>query len=618
MAQRQIKRAIVYSVVIGTLLSAQNVIATENGEPIKLSISEEKATTAAPVNDARTPVAVSEITTLVPVSETTTPAPINETTVAIPSNDSAVLASENNAAPTAITAETPLISEQEVRAKLQSWIPQEFKPLYFNQLTKVYQSNNLALIWQDEKITEQLQQQIAEVALSGIQPQFGRWLAQLDTPGLSQEGRDIILSDAFLGYINFVDQVNKSGTSLLYRASVQTLTAPTDKAVTDFQQNIKNATLGGFVISFAPSHPYYALMKNEMRKQLHQDVVWPEMKGTSSLKPNQSAEEVVALRQILRNLKLLPELGANEQEIATTVYDASLVAAVKLFQAAHGLETDGVIGKQTRVWLNTTPAKRASIMALNIQRLRLTPAIGDTGIWVNIPDFSLYFYANNELILDSKVIVGRPDRKTPIMSSALNNVVVNPPWNVPTSMTRKDIVPRGKADPSYFSRKGYTIYSGWGNDAYPINPYDIDWQNTSAANFPYRIWQAPGPTNSLGRYKFNMPNSEAIYLHDTPNHTLFSKNMRAISSGCIRVNKASELASILLGDAGWKQDRIDAALKRGATQYAPIPERIPVYLYYQTAWVAQENEPQYRADIYSYDQSISNAEPYLVNIKQHL
>lgn len=574
MAYQPIKRAIAYSVVIGTLLSGHYVMAIET-ESVTLSAPE------------------TENATLVPVANEAMPAPAT------------------------VAMNIPQVTELEARTKLQSWIPTGYKPLYLTQLVKVYQANNLALIWQDEKIVQQLQQQIAEVAMSGIQPQFGQWLIQLGAPELTKEARDLILSDAFLGYISFVEQVNKSGISLLYRNVMQTLPSPTDKSVVELQQNIQNNTLGSFVISYAPSHPYYNLMKEEVRKQLHSSVVWPEMQGTTSLKPNQSSQEVIPLRQILRNLKLIPELEANEQEIATTVYDAPLVAAVKLFQTAHGLEPDGIIGRQTRVWLNMTPAQRASIMALNIQRLRLTPAIGDTGIWVNIPDFSLYFYANNELILDSKVIVGRPDRKTPIMSSALNNVVVNPPWNVPTSMTRKDIVPRGKADPSYFSRKGYTIYSGWGNDAYPINPYDIDWQNMSANNFPYRIWQAPGPTNSLGRYKFNMPNSDAIYLHDTPNHSLFSKNMRAISSGCIRVNKASELASILLGDAGWKQDRIDAALKRGSTQYAPIPERIPVYLYYQTAWVAQENAPQYRADIYGYDKVITNAQPYLENIKKY-
>lgn len=575
MAHQPIKRAIAYSVVIGTLLSGHYAIATET-ESVTLSTPE------------------TENATLVPVTSEVMPAPA------------------------IVVMKVPQLTELAVRTKLQSWSSTGYKPLYLNQLVKVYQASDLALIWQDEKTVQQLQQQIAEVAMSGTQPQFGQWLIQLESPELTKEARDLILSDAFLGYISFVEQVNKSGISLLYRDVMQVLPSPTDKSVVELQQNIQNNTLGSFVISYAPSHPYYALMKEEVRKQLHSSVVWPEMKGTTSLKPNQSSQEVVPLRQILRNLKLIPELAANEQEIVTTVYDAPLVAAVKLFQTAHGLEPDGVIGRQTRVWLNITPAQRASIMALNIQRLRLTPAIGDTGIWVNIPDFSLYFYANNEFILDSKVIVGRPDRKTPIMSSALNNVVVNPPWNVPTSMTRKDIVPRGKADPSYFSRKGYTIYSGWGNDAYPINPYDIDWQNMSANNFPYRIWQAPGPTNSLGRYKFNMPNSDAIYLHDTPNHSLFSKNMRAISSGCIRVNKASELASILLGDAGWKQDRIDAALKRGSTQYAPIPERIPVYLYYQTAWVAQENAPQYRADIYGYDKVTTNAQPYLENIKKYL
>ncbi|SQI33691.1 murein L,D-transpeptidase [Providencia alcalifaciens] len=112
-------------------------------------------------------------------------------------------------------------------------------------------------------------------------------------------------------------------------------------------------------------------------------------------------------------------------------------------------------------------------------------------------------------------------------------------------------------DPSYFSRKGYTVYSGWGQDAYEIDPYTIDWENITPANFPYHIRQAPGSSNSLGRYKFNMPSSDAIYCMIRPNHSLFNKNARAISSGCVRVNKASELATILLGDAGWAQTRID-------------------------------------------------------------
>lgn len=142
---------------------------------------------------------------------------------------------------------------------------------------------------------------------------------------------------------------------------------------------------------------------------------------------------------------------------------------------------------------------------------------------VNIPNYSLNYYKDGAEVLSSRVIVGRPSRKTPLMSSALNNVVVNPPWNVPTSLVRQDIVPKARNDAGYFQRNGYTVLSGWSNDAEVINPSMIDWSIISPNNFPYRLRQAPGANNSLGRFKFNMPSSDAIYLHDTPNHGLFQR-----------------------------------------------------------------------------------------------
>ncbi|MGK4431950.1 L,D-transpeptidase, partial [Yersinia enterocolitica] len=207
-------------------------------------------------------------------------------------------------------------------------------------------------------------------------------------------------------------------------------------------------------------------------------------------------------------------------------------------------------------------------------------------------------------VLSSRVIVGRPSRKTPLMSSALNNVVVNPPWNVPTSLVRQDIVPKARYDSSYFQRHGYTVLSGWSNDAEVVDPSMIDWSMISPNNFPYRLRQAPGASNSLGRFKFNMPSSDAIYLHDTPNHGLFQKDIRALSSGCVRVNKASDLANMLLQDAGWNDARVSATLKQGDTTYVNIRQRVPVQLYYLTAWVADDGKPQFRTDIYNYDMTV--------------
>ena len=240
------------------------------------------------------------------------------------------------------------------------------------------------------------------------------------------------------------------------------------------------------------------------------------------------------------------------------------------------------------------------MLALNIQRLRLLPSELSTGIMVNIPAYSLVYYQNGNQVLASRVIVGRPDRKTPMMSSALNNVVVNPPWNVPPTLARKDILPKLWNDPGYLERHGYTVMRGW-NSKETIDPWQVDWATITASNLPFRFQQAPGARNSLGRYKFNMPSSDAIYLHDTPNHNLFQKDTRALSSGCVRVNKASELANMLLQDAGWNDTRISDALKQGDTRYVNIRQNIPVNLYYLTAFVGPDGRTQYRTDIYNYD-----------------
>ncbi|WP_455864981.1 L,D-transpeptidase [Pantoea agglomerans] len=560
---------------------------------------------------------------------------------------------------------TATYTPSQAQRHLLATLPAGYKPFYLTTLASLYATQGMQPLWQDRQAVQQFQQQLAEVAISGVQPQFNLWVKLLTDPSITGMARDVVLSDAMLGYLQFVSTVPAKGETWLYSNVPYKLEVPTLSVINQWQRAVEHGGTNAFVTSLAPQHPQYVLMHQALKTLLADNHPWPQLAAKQTLKPGQLSDDVPALRAILERTGMMTASAEGpkptdeavpttsvpasfvDEEIASTpapkpvdeqatvspsatplpenpnaantpeqagqvqgnavpadpthIYSADLVEAVKRFQRWQGLEPDGAIGPRTREWLNVSPQLRASLLALNIQRLRLLPDDMHNGIMVNIPNYSLIYYLNGSQILASRVIVGRPDRKTPLMRSALNNVVLNPPWNVPTTLVRKDIVPKVKQDPAYLYKHNYTLLSGWSNDAEVIDPSMIDWQMVSAASFPYRIRQAPGATNSLGRYKFNMPSSDAIYLHDTPNHNLFQKDIRALSSGCVRVNKASDLANLLLQDAGWNDTRISSTLKEGDTRYVPIRHRIPVNLYYLTAWVADDGKAQYRTDIYNYD-----------------
>ncbi|CAH6095040.1 L,D-transpeptidase [Citrobacter koseri] len=529
------------------------------------------------------------------------------------------------------------ISAEKARAELQSQLPSGYTPVYLNQLELLYAARDMQPMWENRDAVKAFQQQLAEVAIAGFQPQFTTWVALLTDPSVTGLARDAVLSDAMMGYLHFIANIPVKGTRWLYSDKPYALATPPLSVINQWQVALDNGQLMTFVASLAPQHPQYAALHDSLKKLVSDARPWPQLTSTATLRPGQWSNDVPALREILQRTGMLeggPKIALPGDDVAADVvvspsavavepaavkpvarqstqrsqpapavraaYDRELVDAVKRFQTWQGLGADGAVGPATREWLNVTPAQRAGVLALNIQRLRLLPGELSTGIMVNIPAYSLVYYQNGNQVLASRVIVGRPDRKTPMMSSALNNVVVNPPWNVPPTLARKDILPKVWNDPGYLERHGYTVMRGW-NSKETINPWQVDWSTITPSNLPFRFQQAPGAHNSLGRYKFNMPSSDAIYLHDTPNHNLFQKDTRALSSGCVRVNKASELANMLLQDAGWNDTRISDALKQGDTRYVNIRQNIPVNLYYLTAFVGADGRTQYRTDIYNYD-----------------
>lgn len=237
-------------------------------------------------------------------------------------------------------------------------------------------------------------------------------------------------------------------------------------------------------------------------------------------------------------------------------------------------------------------------LAINAQRLRVIPDFHN-GIFVNIPSYKLQYYRDGNLTLESRVIVGKNERRTPVMYSKLSNVVVNPPWNAPTRLINEDLLPKMKRNPGYVAEHNYSILDSKGN---VVDPYSINWA-AIGNQFPYRVRQAAGDS-ALGNYKFNMPSSDAIYLHDTPNHSLFNRKDRALSSGCVRVEKSDQLATILLKEAGWSDERKKNVLSSKKTTSASIRSENPVFLYYVTAWV-ENGKIQTLPDIYKYDSLIN-------------
>ncbi|HEY9048019.1 MAG TPA: L,D-transpeptidase family protein [Ohtaekwangia sp.] len=287
-------------------------------------------------------------------------------------------------------------------------------------------------------------------------------------------------------------------------------------------------------------------------------------------------------------------------QLDSLVYDADLVSAIKLFQLRHGLEPDGIIGEKTLKFLAQSFHEKANILALNMERLRWIPNDKYTGnyIAVNIPEYTLRAFENGKEALDMRVIVGAVNKSTPVFSDELNYIVFSPTWTVPTSIIREEIIPRLQKDSAYYAKKNYAFFK----DEVTIDPSSESWKGETVNPYKYRIVQQPGPDNSLGLVKFGMPNTMNIYLHDTPNHRLFTKSYRALSHGCVRLDEPARFAEYLLRDQrGWNRETIVKAMNAGTTTTIHLRKRYPVYMEYRTAWVDDTGVVNFREDIYGHD-----------------
>ncbi|MDN6180044.1 MAG: L,D-transpeptidase family protein [Halomonas subglaciescola] len=285
-----------------------------------------------------------------------------------------------------------------------------------------------------------------------------------------------------------------------------------------------------------------------------------------------------------------------------TRFDAGLEAAVKRFQRRHLLSADGVVGGKTRRALNGSLGSHVDTLRANLERARwMQPVMARRpGVWVDIAGYRMHYTRPDGERWSSRVVVGSARRKTPVIHSAITHFTVNPTWTVPPTIWREDVQPKLKHDTSYLARRNMQVLSA---DGARLDPEAIDWR--APGNVMLR--QSAGAANPLGRVVVRFPNSQLIYLHDTPAQGLFTRDRRALSSGCVRVEGVRELVRMLLKDTGSRY-RLSELLQRGKSDLnVNLPERVPVALVYLTAWPDATGQVTFRPDIYRRDATLLNA-----------
>ena len=290
------------------------------------------------------------------------------------------------------------------------------------------------------------------------------------------------------------------------------------------------------------------------------------------------------------------------------VFDDGLRQALIRFQLRHGLVADGVPGRNTVRALNVPVETRILQILATLERRRVRGIVDEPYIVVNVPEYRLRMISGGQVVFDTPVVAGRPSRPTPLIASRISSIVLNPTWTVPQKLAGQDILPKVLKDPAYLSREGIRVFASFSSDEGEVDPATIDWTRISRDHFPYRLRQDPGPLNSLGQVKINFPNLHDVYLHDTPDKHLFERDVRAFSSGCVRVRDPLALAErILAGTQGWDRARIDAVLAAGETTTVQVSRPVNVRLVYETAWVDEAGTVNFRQDVYGHDVALAKA-----------
>ena len=406
---------------------------------------------------------------------------------------------------------------------------------------------------------------------------------------------DVAVSKAFLRYAHDLSSGAidpKSVDAGIVREVVQ-------RDPAELLAGIAGANPGLFLRDLAPQAPQYARLlkaKLDLEAQIVRGGWGPTVPG-AKLQPGDTGPRVIALRERLRAMGYL---GRS----ASASYDDAIQKAVQQYQFDLGMQADGVAGDATLTELNRAPEERMKNILAALERLRWMNGtdLGQRHIWVNIPDFTVRIIDHGKTAFESVTVVGQnqSDRRTPEFSDEMDRMVINPSWHVPRSIVVKEYLPMMQRNAGaaghiqLVDARGRTVSRG-----------AVDFSQYNARNFPFAMRQAPSTSNALGQVKFLFPNKYNIYLHDTPSKSLFQRDVRAFSHGCVRVGRPFDLAYALLGmQSTTPKDDFHRFLNTGQETTVMLEHPLPVHLVYYTAWPTARGHVEYRRDVYGRDAAL--------------
>jgi len=357
------------------------------------------------------------------------------------------------------------------------------------------------------------------------------------------------------------------------------------------EQSLRSRLTVAAFEALSPSHASYRALKTALARyrRIARDGGWTALPLRLALRRGSRGSLVAALRA---RLAVEGDLPPPTAPATSDRYDATLADAVKRFERRHGLAPDGILDAATVAEMNVPVEARIREMELNLERWRWLPAdLGRRYVMVNIPSFQLEAYQDGSLVAAMKVVTGKPDSPTPVLSYDMTTLVFSPYWNVPPTIAEDEIIPAVLRDPGYLRRNDLELVRG----AQVVGP-------AALRRGGVQIRQRPGARNALGLVKFVFPNPFGVYLHDTPADALFARTRRAFSHGCVRVEKPVELARwVLIGMPQWTPASIRSAMRAGRERALALPEPIPVYVTYQTVQAGADGTVHFWPDVYGHD-----------------